>query len=131
MASLYNQAYKLQEQRDFDGAMRLFKQDIAQNPSAMDRMVTTYAMGGCVWESAGLEAEGKVYSLVPGNVAAAEAAQKYWEEVVNIYHKEVKENAAELARWPFRGGSPHQMCKDAVSAAFRAYSAIERVKKGR
>jgi hypothetical protein len=110
--------------------MRLFKQDIAQNRSAMDRMVTTYAMGGCVWESAGLETEGKVYSLVPGNLAAAETAKKYWEEVVNIYHKEVKENATELASWPFRGGSPHQMCKDAVSAAFRAHSAIERVKRG-
>lgn len=131
MPSLYNQAYKLQEQRNFDGAMRLFEQSLEESPSAMDRMVTKYAMAMCVWESAGLELEGKVYSLISGNLAAAESAQKLWEDVINIYHKEVKENAAEIARWPFGGGSAHQMSKDAVSAAFRAHSAIERVRKGR
>ena len=131
MASLYNEAYRLQEQRNYEGAMALFEQALAQSSSAMDRMVTKYAMAMCVWESAGLEAEGKVYALVPGNLHAAEAAQKLWEDVLNIYHNEVKGHAAELARWPFRGGSAHQMCKDAHSAAFRAYSAIERVKKGR
>lgn len=130
MPSLYNQAYKLQEQRDFDGAMRLFKQAIEGTSSAMDRMVTKYAMANCVWESAGLELEGRVYSLIPGNLVAAETAQKLWEDVLNIYNNEVKGDAAEIARWPFGGGSPHQMSKDAFSAAFRAHSAIERVKKG-
>src|ERR1700676_5108737 len=70
MPSLYNQAYKLQEQRDFDGAMRLFKQALEGTSSAMDRMVTTYAMANCVWESAGLELEGRVHSLIPGNLVA-------------------------------------------------------------
>lgn len=131
MPSLYNPAYKLQEQCDFDGAMRLFKQALDGTSSAMDQMVTKYAMANCVWESAGLELEGRVYSLIPGNLVAAETAQKLWEDVINIYNNEVKGNASEIARWPFRGGSPDQMSKDAFSAAFRAHSAVVRVKKER
>lgn len=129
MTPLYNAAYRLQEQRNFKGAIQFFEQALDQSSSAMDRMVIKYAMANCIWESAGLEMEGKVYALVPGNLAAAEAAQKLWEDIVNIYHKEVKESAAELARWPFRGGSAHEMCKDAIASSLRAFSAIDRVKK--
>jgi len=131
MTPLYNQACTLQRDGRFRDAIDTFERALRESISAIDRMVIKYGLAICVWESADLEMDGKVHSLGVQGLAAAETAQKLWEDVVNIYHDEVEGEADELAGWPFRHGSPHQMCKDAVAASTRAYSAIDRVKRGR
>ena len=130
MTPLFNDAMRALEQKRFDQAITIFQQAFDNSPSAMDRMVIRFHIGLAVWEQAGLEPEGPVHSLVPATIPNAERAKGLWEDVVNIYKKEVQGNRDELVRWPFRGGSPDQMSKDAASAAFRAYSAVDRLKRG-
>lgn len=130
--SLHNEALKCYEQRKLQGklqeAIKLFRQALSENPRPGMTMVIKMHLALCIWEDAGLELEGQVYSINEHNASAAEEAKHLWEDVVNIYNKEVEPNREELQHWPLPGASPLELKKDATSAAFRAYSALQRVR---
>jgi len=131
MSPLYNRAYTLQQQGDYHSAISLFQQAYKESTSALDKMVIMYALGNAVWEQAGLEAEGKVSSLTDATLPAAMHALECWLASVHIFFEDVDGNESERRRWPFNFGSPYGMCKDAFSAAYRAWSAIDRVRRER
>lgn len=125
--SLHNEAFSLYEQHKLPEAIELFRQALAENPRPGLKMVINMHLALCIWEQAGLELEGKVYSINEHNAPAAEDAMRLWEGVVNTY-KEVRGNQEELQQWPLPGASALDLKNDAASAAFRAYAALERVR---
>jgi tetratricopeptide (TPR) repeat protein len=127
--SLHNEAFKCYEQQhNLPEAIRLFRRALDENPRPGLTMVIKMHLALCIWEQAGLELEGQVNSINEHNASAAEEAKRLWEDVVNIYNKEVRNNPEEHQHWPLPAASPLDLKNDASSAAFRAYSALQRVR---
>ena len=126
--SVHNEALKSYQEGNLPEAVELFRQALTENPSPGMTMVIKMHLALCVWQQAGLELEGKVYTMNEHRASAAEEAMHLWEDVVNIYNKEVQNDPEELRRWPLPGATALELKKDASGAAFRAYSALQRVR---
>lgn len=126
---LHNAAYKAYAAGEYKISIDLFRSALAANPSAGLELIIRNHLACAIWEGAGLESTGKVYSLTLDTCDAAEAAMNEWAAAVNIYHERVKNDGSELRRWPLKNATPIQVSKAAVEASTRAYAAISRVRR--
>jgi hypothetical protein len=126
---LFQAANQLYRSKAYSSAIEAFRSALNESPTAGWEMLIRSQLALVIWDQAGLEPEGKVYSITRENIVAAEASMRLWTDVVNIYHKRVKNDPEELRLWPHRQYTPLEVCKDALGAAERAHSAVVRVRR--